>query len=568
MNFTPEQQTIFDFVKSGTGNGIIDAVAGAGKTTTIMECARHIPPTATKILFCAFNKSISKEIAEKLSERGLSNVTVKTIHALGHQLLTSNNQTGKPLVVDDGKFDKILKSKEIQDSLKPHYEKIMRINGLQPELADEDKYEGFAIRSLQFRISRRLTDINQKFRATLTKRTIQDYRNLITHFGIFNDVEIKKSEFDKELEYYFTCSMLLLDAANELSRNTMIMDFTDMIYLPIEWRLNSPLKYDFLFVDECQDLSKAQLGIVVKYGHERTRVLAVGDPQQSIYGFTGADIESFANVKKVTSAAELPLTSCFRCPKKVIELAKLIRTDIVGVKAEDGVVSSITTDQIFGLAQPGDLIISRTRGPLLTLVFNFIDKDRKVQIHEDEVKEVINEIKNIFKQEELHIKIASVYGEFQEVKKTVLKRQEWVIRKDAERIIDPIERSLHIESEIEYLKQKLEFLHRKYEQWKLQCPTLSDIIEKIRQYVSATSDSVRLSTIHRAKGLENDRVFILDYDELPLQHLEQRPWERIQELNLKYVAITRAKKELFLVRSPQVEVLEEKSLFDILPFDE
>src|SRR6187402_1086927 len=89
MNFTLEQQSIFNFVKNGSGNGIIDAVAGAGKTTTIMECAKHIPETSTRVLFSAFNKSISKEITEKLSKRGLKHVTVKTIHALGYQMLTA-----------------------------------------------------------------------------------------------------------------------------------------------------------------------------------------------------------------------------------------------------------------------------------------------------------------------------------------------------------------------------------------------------------------------------------------------------------------------------------------------
>jgi DNA helicase-2/ATP-dependent DNA helicase PcrA len=567
MNFTPEQHAIFTFVREGKANGIIDAVAGAGKTTTIIECARHIPETAVNVLFCAFNKSIQKEIAERLSERGLTNVVVKTVHALGWQLLTSNGQTGKAIEVDESKYDKLIKSSDIQNLLRPHYETIMRINGLKPELADEDKYEAFAIRSLRFNITRRLININQKFRATLTKATISDFKNLVTHFGIFNDLEIKKAGFDRELECYFSCSMLLLKVGNDLSQQTMIMDFTDMIYLPYEWKLQSPVKYDFLFVDECQDLSKAQLAVALKYGHERTRILSVGDPRQSIYGFTGADIESFENVKKFTLATPLPLTTCFRCPKKVIELARSIRADIIGTKTEEGNVSSITPDKIIELAKPDDLIISRLRAPLLILVFGFIDKDRKVQIHEDEVKEIIREIRNLFKQEELHINLLTSQGGFQELKKVVLKRLEWIIRKDAERIINPIERSLHIESEVEYLKQKLEFLHRKYEQWKLQCPTVSDIIEKIRTYVSASSNSVKLATIHRAKGLENDRVFILSYDELPLQHLEQKAWERVQELNLKYVAVTRAKQELFLVRAAKVEVLEEKSLFDILPFD-
>lgn len=76
MDFTEEQKAIFDFVAHGSGHGIIDAVAGAGKTTTIMECARYIPEDATA-LFCAFNNSIAGEIRRKFQKRGMSNIVVK-----------------------------------------------------------------------------------------------------------------------------------------------------------------------------------------------------------------------------------------------------------------------------------------------------------------------------------------------------------------------------------------------------------------------------------------------------------------------------------------------------------
>ncbi|MEL6973551.1 MAG: ATP-dependent helicase, partial [Bacteroidota bacterium] len=62
MQYTPEQLAVFDFVQNGSGHGIIDAVAGAGKTTTIMRSTDYVPAEA-KILFCAFNNSIAKEIA-------------------------------------------------------------------------------------------------------------------------------------------------------------------------------------------------------------------------------------------------------------------------------------------------------------------------------------------------------------------------------------------------------------------------------------------------------------------------------------------------------------------------
>ena len=77
MKFTTEQKRIFQFVSQESGHGIIDAVAGAGKTTTIMECARFVK-NKHSILFCAFNNSISKEIARKfLSTFGLIDLARK-----------------------------------------------------------------------------------------------------------------------------------------------------------------------------------------------------------------------------------------------------------------------------------------------------------------------------------------------------------------------------------------------------------------------------------------------------------------------------------------------------------
>jgi superfamily II DNA or RNA helicase len=75
INFTREQKNIFEFIKSGEEHGIIDAVAGAGKTTTIMECSKYVMDK-TDILFCAFNKSIQTEIVRKFSIQRLNQVTI------------------------------------------------------------------------------------------------------------------------------------------------------------------------------------------------------------------------------------------------------------------------------------------------------------------------------------------------------------------------------------------------------------------------------------------------------------------------------------------------------------
>ncbi len=565
MTFTEEQKSIFQFVEREGGHGIIDAVAGAGKTTTIMECAKFVKDKST-ILFCAFNNSIATEIARKFHKLGLNEVTVKTIHALGRQILQDNNSSGQPINLEENKYKELLKSKEIQEQLKPIFDKILKINGL--EIDDFDDRKNFAANNLVNKINTRLIEINQKFRATLTKEEVSEFENLVIHFGIFNEIEIGKRNFKDEIKEYFECHKILLDAGNQLSKRTMVIDYTDMLYLPYKWTQQPVRKFEFLFIDECQDLSKSQFAVAAKYGKKGSRILAVGDPSQSIYGFTGADINSFNRVKEYTQAKQLPLTTCFRCPKKVIELAKTIRTDIVGNKEDEGILQTVLFDDVVNLSKPGDLIISRLRAHIVLLVFSFIDKNIKVHIHEDEVNEIINEIKNIFKQNELNLIISSRSYGFDDLKTEVMNRWSWIIQKNSERITDSTERNLYVENEKKYLEKKLDFLHKKYEQWKNDCDTLSDILRRIKEYISATENAISLSTIHRAKGLENERVFILNYDELPFFRLQHKDWERTQEVNLKYVAITRALSELYIIENKKIETIEkEGSLFDNLPFD-
>jgi len=563
MNHTQEQQRIFDFVKNEQGHGIIDAVAGAGKTTTIMECAKYVEDKKD-VLFCAFNNSIAGEIASKFHQKGFMEVTVKTMHALGRSILQENNSSGLPITLREDKYRELMKDQELLESIKPYFENIAKINDY--DINPFDDRQKFALNSLYTKIKGKLIDINQKFRATLTRDTIENFREMVTHYGIFNEIELKKKDFEKELGNYFEAHRIILEEGNDLSARTMMIDFTDMLYLPYKWNQEPSKKFSFLFIDECQDLSKSQLAIAMKYGRKTGRIMAVGDPRQSIYGFTGADIESFGNIQKITNAKSLPLTECFRCPGDVVRLAQQIRADITGNKPDSNKIFRIHFGEIVKLAKAGDLIISRFREPILVLVFNFIDSNIKVHIHEDEAREIINEIKSIFKHEELSAVISYQPKKFASISETVYNRWLYIINKNAAAIIDSKERTLYIDEQKDILEQKLRFLGRKYELWKEDCRTITDILKKIKEFISAPSDSIKLSTIHRAKGLENHRVFILGYDELPFKRLYQKDWEKIQELNLKYVAITRSLQELYLIENNKQQVAEDEgSLFDMLP---
>lgn len=80
MKLTDEQQHIL----ASSGNIKINAVAGSGKTTTLVEYARK-RPSSTRILYLAFNRSVRLEAQHKFSTAGLSNVQVHTAHSLAYR---------------------------------------------------------------------------------------------------------------------------------------------------------------------------------------------------------------------------------------------------------------------------------------------------------------------------------------------------------------------------------------------------------------------------------------------------------------------------------------------------
>lgn len=548
MEFKPTdaQKKIYEFIEHGTGNGIIDAVAGAGKTTTLMECVRHIP-NIDDVVYCAFNKSIQKEIKKKFSEANLK-VNVGTIHSLGYQLLKERGI----FKLNDRKYDEIIKNPEFFETLIPEIDTILRLHDFvsvaelremeerRDSLDWEEKNQLNEAQQFVHLILKRLLEINQKYRCTLEEDSVERYMAMIAHFGIIPVWASDSPEFRAEVECYFKAHHKLLKEGNSMAISHSIIDFTDQLYLPYKLNLTSKHKYGFVFVDECQDLSKAQVNIVRQYLREDGRLLAVGDPYQAIYGFAGADCESFERVRTSFNCRVLGLTDCFRCPADVIKIAQSIREDIKGFKKEPGKIYSIHQYQVIFNIKPGDLVICRTRKPLMALALQLITKDFKVKIHPDELQEFMGDYKKNFTPQELRkvLREESIDSFFEQVSQRNAKR---IARENQN--ADPVIRKMIIKEEVDIMQGTLDFLKKKFFEWHLN--TLDAILTKLKRTLSSPSkDAIRISTIHRAKGLENDRVFIIEYNKLPRpRDLE---WENIQERNLHYVAVTRPKEELYL----------------------
>lgn len=547
---TTAQKIIYDFVEHGVGNGIIDAVAGAGKTTTLMGCVEHIP-NIKDVLYCAFNTSIRKEIQKKFHEKGKS-VAVKTIHSLGFQIIRSYYQ----VKMDNGKYRKIIENTEFFESLVPEIDQLLDIHNFisvgqikalqnrKPNLSWDEKNALNESAGFVKEITTTILAINDKYRLTLCDKDFASYKIMVDHFRLLGD-----DYTDEELEKYILLHQKLLKEGNSVATSHKIIDYTDMLYLPSLLQLESKVQYGFVFVDECQDLSRAQLAIVKKYVRPGGRVLAVGDPYQSIYGFAGADSDSFENVKNAFDCKPLMLTDCFRCPQSAIRVAQGIRKDIKGFKQEIGITDRLENRFVLESLKPGDLVICRHRRPLLSLAMKLVNKDVRIHLHPDEVQEFIGDYKRYFKPSELLKTLTedSIVKFLDVVKERNIKQ----IHKDCDNV-DAVLREIKIQEEIQLLNESLNFFLNKFNNWQLN--TISSILLRLKELMSYLGeDAIKISTIHRAKGLENDRVFILEYNKLPISR--ELAWENIQERNLHYVAVTRPIHELYLC-SEEVEAEE------------
>lgn len=470
------QEAIFDFIQNGTGNCVIDAVAGSGKTSTIVKALKMIP-SDKKVIFVAFNKSIVNELISRVPK----NVEVKTMHSFGFGAVRYNMGNVQ------------MKEDKIMDTIKQLYPTWQ---------IDESVAEGYMFRVRSLVDLARLNLVN----------SIDELYEVAEHHGI----ELLNSEVEK--------AWIVLGVTRNFKK---IIDMTDMIYLPAYFKMKCKT-YDWVFVDECQDLNKCQqemLKLMIK--PNGGRFVAVGDPRQAIYGFAGADAESFKSLVAFPKTISLPLSVNYRCPKAVIDLAKAI---VPQIEAHDGAPEGIVDYKgKWKDIADGDYVLCRNVRPLVKLCMELLIDGKKAQVRGRDIGANLINMLQRTKQKHIDKAIERLYFDVDKM-----------ISKSIARGKD--ENEVRNSTAVRTMKDKIEAIEILAGDLVL----VSDVISKIDALFSDSTSGIVLSTVHKAKGLEANTVHILNPELMP-SRWAKKDWEREQESNLIYVAYTRAKQKLSFI---------------------
>lgn len=488
MTFTPSkyQAAIFDWIKGGNGHAVVNAVAGSGKTTSLEQAAKLLPDSKSAV-FVAFNNHIVAELKRRLIGTPM---VATTVHSAGRSALARVKKLqGEP---DTKKYRKIVRAILERRRLQADYDTVSAITKL----------------------------VDQSRNSLVDPCNHDALWRLAMHFDLSDDLRDWMLPLVKDT----------LDEGDTQTRNAGLIDFTDMIYLPIRWDL-TPTQSDIVFGDEIQDWSPMQLELVHRMIRGDGRFLGVGDPRQSIMAFAGADDQSFWKIKDRLNAVELPLSVCYRCPKGHIKLAQQLVPNIEAFEGKDeGIITYAKDSDLFKMVTVGDLIMCRKTAPLVKTCIALIGQGVAARVRGRNVGKSLTDLaKTVSKMQgfevDQFIKFLDQYAEAQ---------------------VNFLAQKEDSEEQIENLKDRVAALEASFRRYYTKDTSFEAVLAEIEALFSDDNPGVWLSTIHRAKGLEADRVMILEYDNLPLVWKNQQPYQYKQEENLKYVALTRAKRELVL----------------------
>lgn len=471
MNLTPEQLAIVTRAANTSDPLAIIARAGGAKTTTLVEVAKALADK--RILALAFNKKIAVEMQERLP----ANAESRTLNALGNAAFKSFR--GKHHQIEERKCYQILTS---------------FVGKLDPE-EQEEAYERFAETLQAIKAA--------KAQGYVPAGSSPHITGIIEEDDFFAELPEEPSELQKDLINASLRTSIKLAFDGHL-------DFADQIYLSTLCKSVSFPSFDVILIDEAQDLSPLD-HLMLKKIVKRSRLIAVGDDCQAIYGFRGAAEDSMALLAQQFSLSPMHLTVCFRCAPEIVQNASWRAPDMVAWPSTPS--GLVERHQAWSLDQllDGDAVICRNNAPLFYLAIALLRAKRSPELLSgDIIPGLLKIMKKLGKPGQKRAESLQAIAEWTEAESARSRSPKSVADRAA------------------CIRMFLE-----------ETETLDEAGQMLAG-IAAMKGRIKLMTGHRSKGLEFDRVWFLD---------QQLCAPKGQDLNIKYVIETRARRELHYIET-------------------
>jgi DNA helicase-2/ATP-dependent DNA helicase PcrA len=485
---SPQQAAFFNWITTGTGSCVLEAVAGSGKTTTLIEALKLMEGT---IFFGAYNKKIAEEIKTKAP--AISGLNISTIHAAG---LNAWKKIAPKAQIDTNKC-----------------RTLYRTNFNHPDFF---KLEGVVLNLVSYAKQAAVG-------AVCSAADSSVWYELINHFNL-DCLE------QDELVVETAKSLLNLSIAED----TKTIDFDDMIFCPLVHKVKAT-EYDWVLIDEAQDTNASRRALSLLMLKTGGRLIAVGDRHQAIYGFTGADADSLDLIAAAVNAVQMPLTVTYRCPKSVVEEARKYVSHITAHEsAIEGSVSQFAYENLVSVVKPGDAILCRFNAPIVELVYKFIAQGVAAKVEGREIGTSMKTLVKRYKSKTYNVLVDRIeaYGEREAAKLRIKERESQAVA-----VQDKVTCLKVIINRVQNIDPKNSDPVFRV------CQEIDTIFED-----GVSSKCVLLSTIHKSKGREWYNVYFLQAGSSKWARMD---WEMEQEKNLMYVAVTRAQENLYLVPMPK-----------------
>jgi superfamily I DNA/RNA helicase len=497
---SPYQEDIFRWVADGEGNAFVDAVAGSGKSTSIMKAAKFCAPvtrtnadgrsvvTPPKLLYLVFSKDMQTEVLNRQDKP--ENMECSTTHSFGYSVLRGSGRYAR-WNVEQYKTGNLLKARMGKSV---PFQEFVKISAIATAIIAWWKNQGMHPDSV----------------------TIEETLSALENAAV---------EENHPVQWAQRFADDILTVYREGLSGSLI-DFDDMLYVPtIDDGYSFP-QYDWVFVDEAQDLNPCQIAMLTKYAgqHPATRFLFVGDPYQSIFAFRGADPSAVTKLIAAFDCRSLPLSVTYRCPTAVVDAAKEFVPHLTARdNAPAGEVSSIEEKDFMEAVQPGDMVICRCVAPLIAHCLRFIKAGRNARVLGRDIgKSIVSLWKNYVLPECDGDNFRALY----EARTKALAKLQ-----------TPDQQG------------RLQALSDRFDCLEILIPSPTSTNEEVVAAIQSIFDDAKptftFSSIHKAKGAERDNVFLVKPEILPFPKADDIQQER----NLKYVALTRAKKRFTYVIS-------------------